>query len=108
MASLPVRLAVSLVSLSLAGAGALGATLLCAWLMAQHWHHGGSLSCAALLSARNDTVAKFAIIVAGFVTAAAFQHSGFVVGSGVGVLSIGVAWEVREAGRGAHAIAMEP
>jgi Co/Zn/Cd efflux system component len=50
--------------LSLAGAGALAINLTCAFVLAKHRHHGGSLSKAAFLSARNDTFANMAIIVA--------------------------------------------
>lgn len=32
------------IPLTLAGAGALGVNLFCAWLLARHRHHGGSLS----------------------------------------------------------------
>jgi Co/Zn/Cd efflux system component len=89
--------------LTLAGAGALGVNLFCAWLLARHRHHGGSLSRAAFLSARNDVVANIAIIIAGLVTAATFSGiPDLVVGLGIGVLNIGAAWEVWEAAREEH------
>ena len=57
------------VPLSLAGAGALAVNLFCAFVLARYRHHGGSLTRAALLSARNDALANVAIIAAGLVTA---------------------------------------
>lgn len=97
------------VPLALAGAGALGVNLLCAWLLARHRHHGGSLSRAAFLSARNDAVANIAIIIAGFVTAATLSGvPDLVVGLGIGALNIGAAWEVWDAARAEHVAATEP
>lgn len=97
------------VPLSLAGAGALGVNLFCAWLLARHRQHGGSLSRAAFLSARNDAVANIAIIIAGFVTAATLSGvPDLVVGLGIGALNIGAAWEVWEAAREEHSAAIEP
>lgn len=55
--------------LSLTGAGALAVNLSCAFMLAGFRKMDGSLTCAAFLSARNDTIANVAIIVAGFVTA---------------------------------------
>src|SRR5262245_25240379 len=61
------------VTLSLVGAGALAVNLTCALILARFRKHGGSLTKAAFLSARNDAFANIAIIAAGFVTA--FTHS---------------------------------
>jgi Co/Zn/Cd efflux system component len=97
------------IPLTLAGAGALGVNLFCAWLLARHRHHGGSLSRAAFLSARNDTVANVAIIIAGIVTAATLSGiPDLVVGLGIGALNIGAAWEVWEAAREERSAALEP
>ena len=52
-------------ALSLTGLGALIVNLSCAFLLARFRHHSGSLTKAAFLSARNDTVANVAIIGAG-------------------------------------------
>lgn len=57
--------------LSATGLGALAVNLACALILARHRHHGGSLSKAAFLSARNDAVANIGIIGAGLVTLAA-------------------------------------
>lgn len=57
------------VPLSLAGAGALVVNLSCALMLARHRHHSPSLTRAAFLSARNDTLANVAIIATGLVTA---------------------------------------
>ena len=59
--------------LSLTGLGALGINLSCAFMLARFRAHRGSLTRAAFLSARNDTVANVAIIAAGCVTA--YTHS---------------------------------
>src|SRR5262249_45068157 len=55
--------------LSLTGLGALAINLSCALLLAQYRAHRGSLTRAAFLSARNDTLANIAIIAAGVITA---------------------------------------
>src|SRR5215216_1197285 len=55
--------------LSLAGLGALAVNLACALMLARFRHHGGSLTRAAFLSARNDVLANAAIVATGFVTA---------------------------------------
>ena len=47
--------------LSLAGLGALAVNLSCAYMLARYRHHGGSLTRAAFLSARNDALANVAI-----------------------------------------------
>src|SRR5882724_5541422 len=50
--------------LTLAGLGALAINLSCAFMLARFRKHSGSLTRAAFLSARNDTVANVAIIAA--------------------------------------------
>lgn len=55
--------------LGIAGTGALIVNLACAFLLSRYRHHGGSLTKAAFLSARNDAVANLAIIGAGLLTA---------------------------------------
>lgn len=54
--------------LSGTGLGALVVNFGCALLLARFRHHRGSLTRAAFLSARNDTLANLAIIVAGLIT----------------------------------------
>src|SRR5882724_9232033 len=56
------------IPLSLAGLGALGINVSCAFMLARFRAHSGSLTRAAFLSARNDTVANVAIITTGLVT----------------------------------------
>ena len=56
------------VPLAITGAGALVVNFVCAALLMRYRHHGGSLSLAAFLSARNDVLANVAIILAGLVT----------------------------------------
>ena len=54
--------------LSLAGLGALAINMTRAFMLVRYRHHGGSLTRAAFLSARNDALANIAIIAAGLVT----------------------------------------
>ena len=57
------------VPMAITGAGALVVNFVCAALLMRYRHHGGSLSLAAFLSARNDVLANVAIILAGLITA---------------------------------------
>ena len=89
--------------LSLTGLGALGINLSCAFMLARFRAHSGSLTRAAFLSARNDTVANVAIIAAGFVTA--YTHSAWpdlVVGLGIAAMNVDAAREVWRAAREEH------
>ncbi|MBL8565917.1 MAG: cation transporter [Hyphomicrobiaceae bacterium] len=98
----PVAMVPEPVALTLAGIGALIVNAIAALLLARVRHHGGSLSLAAFLSARNDVLANVAIIAAGAATAA--THSiwpDLIVGAGIALLNFGSAREVYEA-------AMEP
>ena len=52
-----------------ASLGAIGVNGASAWLLVSMQRHGGSLSRAAFLSARNDVLVNVAIIVMGIVTA---------------------------------------
>ncbi len=89
------------VLLTLAGAGALLVNALCAFLLSRVRHHGGSLSLAAFLSARNDVAANAAIIVAGLATAALNSvWPDVIVGLGIALLNSGSAYEVYEAAMG--------
>lgn len=86
--------------LSLAGLGALAVNLYCAVLLARVRHHGGSLSRAAFLSARNDALANIAIIAAGLVTAATLSPwPDLVVGLGIFLINLDAAREVFAAAR---------
>ena len=88
------------VPLSLTGLGALAVNLACALMLARHRHQGGSLTRAAFLSARNDTIANVAIILAGAVTAwSPSVWPDLVVGIGIGAMNLGAAREVWEAAR---------
>lgn len=89
--------------LSLAGAGALVVNLACAFLLARYRHHGGSLTRAAFLSARNDAYANLAIVAAGPVTAATLSAwPDLIVGLGIAALNADAAREVWEAAREEH------
>jgi Co/Zn/Cd efflux system component len=91
--------------LSVTGLGALAVNLSCAFVLARFRSHGGSLSRAAFLSARNDALANVAIIAAGVATAT-FFHSAWpdlTVGIGIAALNAGAAREVYQAAREEHA-----
>ena len=89
--------------LSLTGAGALLVNLTCALLLLAHREHGSSLARAAFLSARNDVLANFAIVIAGVVTAATLSTwPDLVVGLGIALMNADAAWEVWQAARKEH------
>ena len=88
------------VALSLTGLGALAVNGLCAWLLVRHRDAGGSLLRAAFLSARNDTMANVAIILAGLATAVTRSPwPDLGVGLAIAALNAGAAWEVWGAAR---------
>ena len=92
--------------LSLAGLGALAVNLYCAILLARFRSHGGSLSRAAFLSARNDAFANIAIIAAGLVTAATLSPwPDLIVGLGIFLINLDAAREVFVAARNENAAA---
>lgn len=87
--------------LTLAGFGALVVNALCAFLLSRVRHHGGSLSLAAFLSARNDVAANIAIIGAGLLTAALGSiWPDVIVGIGIALLNSGSAYDVYAAALG--------
>jgi len=88
-------------ALALTGAGALAVNLTCAFMLASVRSHGGSLSRAAFLSARNDAVANIAIIAAGVITATLWRSAwpDIIVGLGIACLNFDAAREVWEAAR---------
>jgi len=90
--------------LSLAGMGALLVNLSCAFMLARYRTHGGSLTRAAFLSARNDTFANVAIIAAGLATAYLWQSAwpDLIVGLGIAALNADAAREVWSAARTEH------
>ena len=92
------------IALTLAGLGALAVNLFCAWMLAAYRHHGGSLTKAAFLSARNDAIANIAIIAAGLVTALLWRSAwpDLVVGLGIAAMNADAAREVWQAAREEH------
>lgn len=82
--------------LSLAGLGALGVNLSCAFMLARYRYHGGSLTRAAFLSARNDALANIAIIAAALVTAFLWRTAwpDLIVGLGIAAMNADAAREV--------------
>jgi len=92
------------VPLTLTGLGALAVNLACALMLAKFRDHGGSLTKAAFLSARNDTIANVAIILAGAVTAFLWRSAwpDLIVGSGIAIMNANAAREVWEAANDEH------
>jgi len=91
-------------ALSLMGLGALVVNASCALMLARYRHHGGSLTRAAFLSARNDMLANLAIIGAGVVTAVVWRAAwpDLIVGLGIAVMNADAAREVWQAARAEH------
>ncbi|AKT51692.1 cation transporter [Arsenicicoccus sp. oral taxon 190] len=73
---------------------------LCTWILARARHHGGSLTAAAWLAARNDVIVNLAIIAMGLVTW--WTRSGWpdiVLGLVIVVVNVSAArevWEIAE------------
>ncbi len=85
-------------SLLLTAGGAVLVNLLCTWLLARWRHHGGSMTTAAFLAARNDVIANLAIIAMAGLTA--WSGSGWpdiVLGLLIVALNLTAAREVWEA-----------
>ena len=84
-------------SLLLTAGGAAVVNLACSLILARFRHHGGSLSAAAFLSARNDVLVNVAIIAMALLTA--WFGSGWpdiVLGLVIVILNVGAAKEVWE------------
>ncbi len=97
------------VAVGATGLVALAVNTTCALLLARHRTAAGSLTRAAFLSARNDTLANVAIVAVGLVTLwwrSPWPDLG--VGLAIGLLNAGAAWEVWEAARDEHRLAGEP
>ena len=95
------------VPLTLAGAGACAINFACAYMLARYRTHGGSLTRAAFLSARNDVLANVAIIAAGLVTAFLWRSvwPDLIVGLGIAAMNTDAAREVWAVARAEHAAA---
>lgn len=84
--------------LVLASLGAIAINATSAWLLTSVRHHGGSLSKAAYLSARNDVLVNVAIIAMGVITV--WTDSGWpdlILGTLIIALALHAAYEVWEA-----------
>ena len=89
--------------LTATGLGAMFVNFGCAMLLMRYRHHGGSLTRAAFLSARNDVFANIAIVIAGAATA--MTHTvwpDMVVGAGIMLINADAAREVWQAARSEH------
>lgn len=73
-------------------------------MLARYRHHGGSLTKAAFLSARNDALANVGIIAAGLVTAYLWPSAwpDLVVGLAIAAMNADAALEVWQAAREEH------
>jgi Co/Zn/Cd efflux system component len=82
--------------LSLAGLGALVVNMTCAIMLARYRYHGGSLTRAAFLSARNDALANVAIIMAGLATAFFWRSAwpDLIVGLGIALINADAARKI--------------
>jgi Co/Zn/Cd efflux system component len=88
------------VPLTLTGAGAFLVNFASAFLLARFRHHGGSLTRAAFLSARNDVLANVAIVAAGLLTAVTLSvWPDLIVGLGIAALNADAARQVVNAAR---------
>ncbi|WP_420175085.1 cation transporter [Luteococcus sp. OSA5] len=87
-------------SLVLTAGGAVVVNMICVWLLARWRSHGGSMTTAAFLAARNDVIANVAIIAMGVLTW--YTRSGWpdiVLGLVIVLLNVTAArevWEVAE------------
>ena len=89
--------------LSVTGLGAVVVNFGCALLLARFRHYSGSLTRAAFLSARNDTLANIAIIMAGFITLR--WRTGWpdlIVGFGIAIMNADAAKTVWKAASKEH------
>lgn len=84
-------------SLVLTAGGAVVVNLACTLLLARIRHHGGSMTAAAFLAARNDVIANIAIILMGLLTAATMSGwPDIVLGVIIVLLNVTAAREVWE------------
>jgi Co/Zn/Cd efflux system component len=90
--------------ITLAGLGALAVNATCAGILVRFRDHAGSLTRAAFLSARNDTVANVAIIAVGLTTAFIWRSAwpDLIVGLGIALMNADAAREVWQAARAEH------
>ena len=93
------------VPLTITAVGAILVNFSCALMLARFRHHGGSLTSAAFLSARNDVLANVTIIAAGLVTAFVWRSAwpDIIVGLAIAILNADAAREVFTAARREHA-----
>ena len=104
---LAVPVAPAPMPLTLTGAGALIVNFTCALMLARYRHHGGSLSLAAFLSARNDVLANVAIVAAGLITAYTLSlWPDLIVGLGIAIINADAAREVYQAAQNERDVAV--
>lgn len=85
-------------SLTVTAGGAVLVNLACALILARFREHGGSMTTAAFLAARNDVLVNVAIIVMGLITAATLSGwPDIVLGAIIIVLNVSAAKQVWDA-----------
>ncbi len=86
--------------LSLAAFGALVINTSCALILTRFRHNRGSLTKAAFLSARNDSLANVAILIAAFITARTLSAwPDLIAGLGIALMNADAARDVWKAAR---------
>ena len=104
---LAVPVAPAPMPLTLTGAGALIVNFACALMLARYRHHGGSLSLATFLSARNDVFANVAIVAAGLITAYTLSlWPDLIVGLGIAIINADAAREVYQGAQNERDVAV--
>ena len=94
------------IPLGITGLGALAINVFCAMVLARHYHHAGSLTKAAFLSARNDALGNVAIVAASFITLRfPSVWPDVIVGFGIAFMNLDAAREVWTAARHEHQLA---
>lgn len=89
------------ISLIVTSGGSVVVNSICAYLLTQYRKHGGSMTAAAWLAARNDVIINLAIIAMGVVTLTAVPNGwpDLILGLFIVALNFGAAkevWEVAE------------
>ena len=85
-------------SLILTAGGAVVVNTICALILLRHRDHGGSLTKAAWLAARNDVIVNLGIIIVGVITLTLIQNGwpDLILGVGIAFLNVRAATEVWE------------
>lgn len=85
-------------SLILTAGGAVVVNTICSVILLRHRDHGGSMTKAAWLAARNDVIVNIGIIIVGVITLVVVRNGwpDLILGLGIIALNARAAWEVWE------------